>query len=148
VQATIERAALRDWVWTALEALPEEQRVAIVLRHFSTASSYTAIAEICDVPIGTVRSRLNSARRRLAEALIAMAATAHTERATVLSWSRTSGMAMLDFERSGDRTVLDSAFTPDVAFRMADRVERHGLTQLADGLAEDFNDGSEPSSSA
>jgi RNA polymerase sigma-70 factor (ECF subfamily) len=54
---TVERGALSEWVWSALERLPEPQRVAIMLRHFSSsAHSYAAIADLCDVPVGTVRS--------------------------------------------------------------------------------------------
>ena len=79
VHETVERDALRDWVWAAVERLPEPQRVAIMLRHFSTAHSYDAIADICDVPLGTVRSRLNTARKQLADQLLATAATAHTD---------------------------------------------------------------------
>jgi hypothetical protein len=141
VQETVELGALRDWVWTALERLPEPQRVAVMLRHFSTASSYAAIADICDVPIGTVRSRLNAARRRLADELLATAAAAHTERDTLRGWSLAAGAAMLAFQRSGDPALLESVFASDVCFRMADRVERRGRDNLAAGLAHDFDDG-------
>ena len=141
VQETVERAALRDWVWTALERLPEPQRVAVMLRHFSSAGSYDAIADICDIPVGTVRSRLNAARRRLADELLATAAAAHTDRGPFGEWSRAAGSAMAAFQRSGDPELLDSVFSPDVSFRMADRVERRGRDRLAAGLARDFEDG-------
>jgi len=137
VEQQIDRGALRDWVWTALERLPESQRVAVMLRHFSSAGSYEAIAEICDVPVGTVRSRLNAARARLADELLATAAQAHVDRDRALP----AGVAMGAFERSGDRRVLESAFTPHVSFRMADKVERHGRDLLATLLARDFEDG-------
>lgn len=141
VQETIERSAIRDWGWTAVERLPESQRVTVMLRHFSTASSYSTIADICDVPIGTVRSRLNAARRRLADELLATAAAAYPERNIMRGWSLAAGNAMLAFERSGDPKLLESVFTTDVAFRMADRVERRGRANLAAGLAHDFDDG-------
>lgn len=137
----MERAALRDWVWMALEALPEPQRVAVMLRHFSSANSYSAIADICDVPVGTVRSRLNAARRRLADELLATATAAHSERDTLREWSLAAGGAMMAFQRSGDPALLESVFSADVAFRMADRVERRGRDRLAAGLAHDFDDG-------
>jgi RNA polymerase sigma-70 factor (ECF subfamily) len=141
VQETIGRSAVSDWLWAALERLPEPQRVALTLRHFSAASSYTAIAEICDVPVGTVRSRLHAARLRLADDLLATAADAHPDRDVVRGWSQAPAAALLAFERSADPHSLDSAFVPDLAFRMADRVERRGLPQLAAGLARDFEDG-------
>ncbi len=141
VAAELERAALRDWLWAALERLPEPQQVAVMLRHFSSANSYLAIADICDVPVGTVRSRLNAARGRLADELLATAAAAHGERETLRAWSLAAGAAMLGFQRSGDSALLEPVFAADVAFRMADRVERHGRAVLAAGLARDFEDG-------
>jgi RNA polymerase sigma-70 factor (ECF subfamily) len=141
VEETVERGALRDWIWTALERLAEPQRVAVMLRHFSSASSYSAIAELCDVPVGTVRSRLNAARRRLADELLATAAAAHADRDTLHGRALAPGAALLAFQRSGDPALLEPAFSPDVAYRMADRVERRGRAQLAAGLARDFEDG-------
>ena len=40
VQQSIDQGALSDWIWTALERLPEPQRLTVMLRHFSTANSY------------------------------------------------------------------------------------------------------------
>jgi RNA polymerase sigma-70 factor (ECF subfamily) len=52
----------------AIEALPEEYRVAAVL-YFLQDCSYLEIAEILGVPVGTVRSRLHRGRRLLQKAL-------------------------------------------------------------------------------
>src|ERR687890_540222 len=70
----LERHVLREWVWGAVDALPEVQRLAVMLRYFGRECSYEEIAEICAVPVGTVRSRLNAARHALAEQLLAEAA--------------------------------------------------------------------------
>ena len=48
----------------ALEALPLEFREALVLRELE-GLSYKEIAEVADVPVGTVMSRLARARRQL-----------------------------------------------------------------------------------
>ena len=48
----------------ALEALPQEFREALVLRELE-GLSYKEIAEVADVPVGTVMSRLARARRQL-----------------------------------------------------------------------------------
>ena len=55
-------------LWEALESLPAEFREAIVLRELE-GLSYKEIADIADVPIGTVMSRLARARKQLQEYL-------------------------------------------------------------------------------
>jgi RNA polymerase sigma-70 factor (ECF subfamily) len=70
----LDEQSQRDWLWRALDLLPEDERIALVLRHFTRCDSYEAIAAVCGVPVGTVRSRLNRARRRLLETL-----TTHVE---------------------------------------------------------------------
>ena len=52
----------------ALERLPVEFREAIVLRELE-GLSYKEIAEVADVPIGTIMSRLARARKQLQELL-------------------------------------------------------------------------------
>jgi RNA polymerase sigma-70 factor (ECF subfamily) len=52
----------------AIQSLPEYQRVMVVLYH-TEQKSYEEIAEIMDLPIGTVKSRLNRARLALKEKL-------------------------------------------------------------------------------
>lgn len=56
------RRALRD----ALAALPPEAREVLVLKEVE-AMSYEGIAEVLEVPVGTVRSRLHRARMQLRE---------------------------------------------------------------------------------
>jgi RNA polymerase sigma-70 factor, ECF subfamily len=75
----LEANSMREWVWQALEALPLEERIAVMLRYFTRSASYEAIARVTGVPVGTVRSRLNRARTRLADAL------RHTITGTALS---------------------------------------------------------------
>ena len=52
----------------AIEALPEEYRTAVVLSDIE-GLPYAEIAELMDVPVGTVKSRLFRGRRRLQEVL-------------------------------------------------------------------------------
>jgi RNA polymerase sigma-70 factor (ECF subfamily) len=55
-------------VQRALEALPEAFRMAVLLADVE-GFSYKEIAEILDVPIGTVMSRLHRGRKALQKAL-------------------------------------------------------------------------------
>ena len=58
----------------AVDALPDGSRSVIILREYEQLS-YKEIAEILEIPIGTVMSRLNYARRRLRERLTAQGIT-------------------------------------------------------------------------
>jgi RNA polymerase sigma-70 factor (ECF subfamily) len=69
-EQALEHHALRDWVWEALARLTPDERVTVMLRHFTRCTSYEAIAQTTAVRVGTVRSRLNRARSRLADALL------------------------------------------------------------------------------
>jgi RNA polymerase sigma-70 factor (ECF subfamily) len=57
-----------DQVRRAIECLPAEQRETLELR-ITGGLTYEEIAAALDVPIGTVRSRLHNALRRLREGL-------------------------------------------------------------------------------
>ena len=61
---SVTSAEVRD----AIESLPEGYRVAVLLADVE-GFAYKEIAEILDVPIGTVMSRLHRGRKRLREAL-------------------------------------------------------------------------------
>jgi len=65
------RRATREILTTALEGLPRESREIIVLRELEELS-YREIADIVDVPMGTVMSRLSRARRQLRQRLESM----------------------------------------------------------------------------
>ncbi len=58
------RGADKNVLRAALEELPLEFREALVLRELE-GFSYKEIAEVADVPVGTVMSRLARARRQL-----------------------------------------------------------------------------------
>lgn len=63
----LERKSNAERLARAMEQLPVQFREILVLRELEDLS-YKEIAEVADVPIGTVMSRLSRARRLLAEA--------------------------------------------------------------------------------
>jgi RNA polymerase sigma-70 factor (ECF subfamily) len=77
---SVERSAEEDVleripdsdVKAALESIPENFRMAVLLADVE-GFSYKEIAEIMDVPIGTVMSRLHRGRKALEKALYAVA---------------------------------------------------------------------------
>ena len=68
-QQLVESRELRLAIAKAVDALPEEQRQVFVLREFNDYD-YSAIAEELDINIGTVKSRLARARKKVAAELI------------------------------------------------------------------------------
>lgn len=65
---TLERKECCRQVRRAIDNLNEEHRAVVVLREID-GCCYETIAEILDLPIGTVRSRLHRARLQLREQL-------------------------------------------------------------------------------
>ena len=63
-----QTVAARIDVDAALARLPEDFRAAVVLRDH-LGLEYSEIAEVLDIPIGTVRSRLARGRGQLADFL-------------------------------------------------------------------------------
>ncbi len=65
--AMIEKEG-KTQVQQAIQSLPEAARSVLILREYGELS-YQEIANVLDVPVGTVMSRLNYARNRLRELL-------------------------------------------------------------------------------
>jgi RNA polymerase sigma-70 factor (ECF subfamily) len=64
----LERGELEEALHRAIGELPEERRIVVVLRDVE-GLAYEEIAEVLDLPVGTVRSRLHRARLDLKEKL-------------------------------------------------------------------------------
>ena len=64
----LERGELEEALHRAIAELPEERRIVVVLRDVE-GLAYDEIAEVLDLPVGTVRSRLHRARLDLKEKL-------------------------------------------------------------------------------
>ncbi len=58
----------RSLIWAALERLPDEQRTTLILSLYEELK-YREIADVLDIPLGTVKSRLHTGMARLREEL-------------------------------------------------------------------------------
>jgi RNA polymerase sigma-70 factor, ECF subfamily len=65
---TLERKRLYERIMDAMEELPEDQRQVVLLRELE-GLSYKEIAEVMEIPEGTVMSRLYYARKKLQKML-------------------------------------------------------------------------------
>lgn len=125
VEESIDRLAMREWVWTALDSLPEAMRVTAMLRYFGSYASYEEISAILGVPVGTVRSRLNQVKVKLAEALLETAGLAHDgARRLTESETRFFEAAWDEYNRGQGYELFASIFTEDPAFVLSDGTVR------------------------
>lgn len=128
----IERSELRDWIWGALERIPEPLRVTALLRYFGSYDSYDELAAILGVPIGTVRSRLSEAKLKLADALLASAGFIDDEtrmraRQRELFWTD----AFQDVFRRGESNRFISHFSSDLLVAWSSDKMARGREHLA-----------------
>ncbi len=73
-----ERNAARALLWRGLERIGAEHREVLVLKEID-GFSYAELAEILEVPAGTIASRLYHARRALRHALQELGITSYQE---------------------------------------------------------------------
>ncbi|MCX4979108.1 sigma-70 family RNA polymerase sigma factor [Streptomyces sp. NBC_00554] len=113
----LEHHTMRDWIWEAIEELSPALRLPLVLRHFSThVTSYEQIADVCGVPVGTVRSRLSQGRSKLATALASTADAPHGDTARRTRASRVEAHETLAAAESGHfGALLTERWSPEVA---------------------------------
>lgn len=140
-EETIDRLALREWVWTALSELPEALRVTAMLRYFGSYSSYEEISLILGVPVGTIKSRLYHAKARLAGALLKTAELEHDEASVLMeSQARYFAEAVEEYNRGEGFEMLADNFSDDFVWAYPDGTVNRGRVFL-DGFKEDVEAG-------
>jgi RNA polymerase sigma-70 factor (ECF subfamily) len=121
VEESIDHLALRDWVWTALARLPEALRITAMLRYFGSYPSYEELSATLGVPVGTIRSRLNQVKLKLAEALLETAGLEHSEaRRLTKSETHFFTAAWDEYNRGQGYELFARAFSEDPAFVLSD----------------------------
>lgn len=137
----LDRHALRNWVWTALEDLSPGLRLVTMLRYFTDVTSYEDIAALCATPVGTVRSRLSHARTKLADALLGAADRVHDDAMTLtVLHRRLAEEAMVSAHRGEIASVLSDRWSPqaDVTWPTG---KRTGIGYLDTAFRHDLSDG-------
>jgi RNA polymerase sigma-70 factor (ECF subfamily) len=138
----IEQAASRDWVWHAIGELSEADRMVLLLRHFSSVTSYHQIAMLCGLPVGTVRSRLSHARRKLLLSLRVTAGLAHPDSsARAASRRREAADALVTAMRGDFHRVVGELWWPDASFIVRSPGLRGGTDLALDGMEGDLQAG-------
>jgi RNA polymerase sigma-70 factor (ECF subfamily) len=117
-EQALDQHLMGEWIWQALDGLSPDERLTVVLRHFTRCTSYDAIARVTSVPVGTVRSRLNRARRRLAGVLMATVAGTPLSHAGLEAAQRGQWQQFYRFvhQQPVPRTYAE-LFAPDVDVR-------------------------------
>ncbi|WP_239152682.1 RNA polymerase sigma factor [Virgisporangium aliadipatigenens] len=92
----MERAETADWVQHAVATLPIPIREMVVLRYFTAFSSYAQIAELCGVPISTVRKGLWGGRQALERALRTTTEAAYAGGAAAAEATRSEARATVE----------------------------------------------------
>jgi RNA polymerase sigma-70 factor (ECF subfamily) len=73
-EAEVHKGEVTQFIMTALQTIPEEQRLALVLRTYHGMTT-AEIAELTGAPAGTIRSRIFHGLRKMQQALAEMGLT-------------------------------------------------------------------------
>jgi len=138
----LDSHASRDWIWHAVNELSPALRQAVLLRYFTDVNSYEQIATILELPVGTVRSRLNQARGKLAEALKATADHAHADAGAVNAASAREAVETLELAERGEFPALVAdRWLPETEFVAGNGLIRGGREMLTYGMHKDLSEG-------
>jgi RNA polymerase sigma factor (sigma-70 family) len=130
----LEDEAARDWVWHGVEQLSEPLRVVTLLRYFTGITTYDRIAALCEIPIGTVRSRLSKARAILARQLRDAAAQAHTDVSALIATRRREAEQTLQSGPRSYAAALRDSWHPELNTTWPDGRRTRGVEPVIDLL--------------
>ena len=116
VSAAVDAAERWQKVAAAVTSLPEPERDALVL-HTWESLSYDEIADALGIPVGTVRSRLHRARRRLRELVEVGGGQEDESTYDPQVFSRAKESLMTTIDETHPASAL--APTPDIYARLA-----------------------------
>jgi RNA polymerase sigma-70 factor (ECF subfamily) len=141
-EEAVDSSALRDWVWHAIGELSEADRLVVLLRHFSHVNSYEEIAALCALPVGTVRSRLSHARRKLNSALQETVDAAHADAGAYAESRRREASDAIDYAMRGHfDDVVYGMWLPEATVLAGGGQMLDGREAIIAGMAKDLDDG-------
>jgi RNA polymerase sigma factor (sigma-70 family) len=143
IDAHFEKISNQQRVHEGLRFLSEELRSCVMLRYFSSYSSYDDIARLLGIPVGTVRSRLAAAREKL-HAIYSSHEDA-SEAAAKLSatWSHYYRQQWLGlYDDAQTRNVLFEHFSPSLLIRFTSGKAGQGRSILEKEIDNDLRFGS------
>jgi RNA polymerase sigma factor (sigma-70 family) len=141
--AALDHHALRNWTWTALDQLSPPLQLVVLLPYFSGISSDAMIAAICELPVGTVRSRLNEARRKLGSVLtkLALGSGDHEVIAAHAARRRTAASVQTASQRGEFRRALTATARTDMSLVGPQGQRSRGTERLARMMDSDLDAG-------
>jgi len=138
----LDRLGHGAWVWTAIEELSPPLRLVTILRYFTAITSYEQLAQVCGIPVGTVRSRLSQARSKLHAALSATADLAHDDAAALMRSRRAEAQTILGAAHDGSfGAALAEHWHPAVETTWPHGIRTHGFDYLVRAMDGDLGDG-------
>jgi hypothetical protein len=140
-EEVLEQHELHDWIWSSVAELTDPLQQVVLLRFFSESASYEEIAAICQVPVGTVRSRLNQAKRKLNESFASLgAASADSARLAELRRQQ-FGHLLTAADRGEFREALHGLAVPDLEIVGPQEQRARGLDLLVHVMETDLEAG-------
>jgi RNA polymerase sigma-70 factor (ECF subfamily) len=137
-----DQHGMRDWVWCAVEELSPALRLVTILRYFTDITAYDQMADVCGVPVGTVRSRLSQARSKLHEALLRTAEKTHDDVAVLVRSHRRDAQEMLAAARRGAfGAALTAHWNPALEITWPQGKHTLGFDYLMQVMDRDLSDG-------
>jgi RNA polymerase sigma-70 factor (ECF subfamily) len=142
LEGRMDETALRDWIWTALSALPETLRVTAMLRYFGSYAAYDEIAKILGIPVGTVRSRLSQVKLKLSDALLKTAGLdLGNERVRQESQARSIQESWEKLYQQGERETFLADYSRNLVMHYSDGETLCGITHLEKEINGDLETG-------
>jgi RNA polymerase sigma factor (sigma-70 family) len=114
-EEVLDGHGLRDWIGKALGELPEPLQLTLMLRHFTEINSYEQIGAATGVPVGTVGSRLNQARAKMVQSLLAASDSAQDDATRLTVVRHREGLETLDAAVHGRfAEIVADRWSPDI----------------------------------